>query len=74
MPNQLSGQTGPSPMSYAKHLRYSPYARFRHSKQLAAFLALYATKLSSTAATIYAKLVKYGAARVKAATNISQLP
>jgi len=74
MANQLSGQTTPSPREYNKHQRHAPYARLRHSQQAIAFLAAQAARLSSTAATIYAKLTKYGADRVKAATNISQLP
>jgi hypothetical protein len=74
MANQLSGQTGPSPREYANHMRRAPYARLRHSQQQLAFLAAQATRLSSTSAIIFTKLETYGAARVKAATNLSQLP
>jgi hypothetical protein len=74
MANQLSGQHGPSPREYDKHRRYDKDNRVRHSLQAKAFLAAEATRLSSTAAVIEDKLDKYGADRVKAATNISQLP
>lgn len=74
MANQLSGQTGPSPREYDKHQRHAPFGRERHSQQALAFLTAQAARLSSTPAVIYAKLTKYGADRVKAATNISQLP
>ena len=74
MANQLSGQTGPSPREYDKHRRHDVDGRRRHSQQLTAFLAAQATRLSSTAAVIEDKLDKYGADRVKAATNLSQLP
>jgi hypothetical protein len=55
-------------------MRRAPYARLRHSQQQLAFLAAQATRLSSTSAIIFTKLETYGAARVKAATNLSQLP
>jgi hypothetical protein len=74
MANQLSGQTGNSPREYDKHRRHDIDGRRRHSPQLTAFLAAQATRLSSTAAVIEDKLDKYGADRVKAATNLSQLP
>ena len=75
MANQLSGQTGPSPKSNRNHSRHSVYAReTNHSDQFPAFLARIATKLTSTSAVIFAKVKKYGAAQVNAATNISQLP
>lgn len=69
-----SGQPGPSPREYTRHRRHDTYARDRHSQQENAFLAAQAARLSSTAAVIFAKLTKYGSARVKAATNLSQLP
>lgn len=74
MANQLSGQGGASPREYNKHQRYSKLGRLGHAQQLTAFLASIATKLTSTSAVIFAKVTKYGADRVKAATNISQLP
>jgi hypothetical protein len=67
-----SGQGGATPREYNKHQRHP--ARDRHSQQALAFLAMEATRLSSTSAIIEARLEKYGADRVKAATNISQLP
>ena len=74
-----SGQGGGSPREYNLHQRHAKLARMRHGNnnkqaQLSAFLAAIATKLSSTATIIFAKVTKYGATRVKAATNISQLP
>lgn len=69
-----SGQTGASPREYNSHMRHAKFARLRHDDQRLAFLTAIATKLTSNAATIFAKVAKYGAARVKAATNISQLP
>ena len=77
-----SGQGGASPREYNMHQRHASYAKRRHDGnginknpgQLGAFLIAIAAKLSSTSAVIYAKVTKYGAARVKAATNISQLP
>jgi len=72
MTNQLSGQGGPSPREYNKHQRHP--ARNRHSQQALAFLAMEATRLAGTSAQVEKALEKYGADRVKAATNISQLP
>ncbi len=77
MPNQLSGQTGASPREYNSHQRHSNLARRRHDAgdgQLFAFLTLIATALSTTTAIAFAKVTKYGAATVKAATSLSQLP
>ena len=74
MANQLSGQTGASPQSHSQHKRHDSYSRDRHSQQLNAWLAAQATRLSSTAAVIFAKLEKYPHERIEAATNISQLP
>lgn len=74
MANQLSGQTGPTPRTYRAHDRHGRYARIRNADQLPAFLTRVATKLTSTASVIYAKLQKYGAARVNAAANLSDLP
>lgn len=76
MANQLSGQTGASPREYNNHQRHSSKARRRHDDQLAAFLAAQATRLAggATAAIVFAKLTKYGAARVKAAANLAALP
>lgn len=74
MANQLSGQTGASAREYNKHQRHSNVARLRHSQQLAAFLAYQATRLSSTAAVVFAKVTKYGADRVKAAANLAAIP
>ena len=74
MTNQLSGQTGASPREYDRHRRHDVDGRRRHSQQLAAFLAMEATRLSGTTTQVEHALDKYGADRVKAATNISQLP
>jgi hypothetical protein len=69
-----SGQTGPSPREYNKHQRHAKFSRERHSAQALAFLAAQAARLTTTEAVIFTALTKYGSARVKAATNISQLP
>jgi hypothetical protein len=69
-----SGQTGASSREYNKHQRYSSKAKRRHDDQLAAFLAAQATRLSTTSATVFTKLTKYGADRVKAAANLAALP
>jgi hypothetical protein len=74
MSNQLSGQPGASPREYNAHQRHSKLSRRRHDNQEAAFLAAQATRLSSTAAVIFAKVKKYGAARVKAAANLAAIP
>ena len=75
MANQLSGQTGASPREYNSHQRHSNVSRRAHKgSQLAAFLAAQATRLSSTSAVIFAKVTKYGAARVKAAANLAAIP
>lgn len=74
MANQLSGQTGPSPRCHKNHERHDRFARVRHSQQEIAFLAAQATRLSSTSAVIFAKVVKYGADRVKAAALLTDLP
>jgi len=75
MANQL-GSLKTAPRSYREHERHDSFVRSgdRHSKQFKTFLAAEATRLSSTSATIFAKVEKYGVERVKAATNISQLP
>jgi hypothetical protein len=74
-----SGQTGPSPREYNKHQRHAKFSHSRHSAQALAFLDAEAVRLLGSAsganvAEMFAKLTKYGSARVKAATNISQLP
>lgn len=75
MANQLSGETGATPNTYTKHQRHRKFARIGSgADQFSAFLTATATRLSSTSAVVFAKLTKYGAAAVKAATNISQLP
>lgn len=79
MPNQLSGQTGKTPREYNAHQRHSKLSRLRYSAklnkgQLSAFLVYQATRLSSTAAVVFAKVTKYGAARVKAAANLAAIP
>lgn len=68
-----------APREYNSHQRHAKFARFRYTSrakygQLGAFLAAQATRLSSTAAVVYAKVTKYGAARVKAAANLAALP
>lgn len=70
----VSGQPGASPREYNGHQRYSNLARRRHDDQEAAFLAAQATRLSTTSAVVFAKVAKYGAARVKAAANLAALP
>jgi hypothetical protein len=74
-----SGQTGASPREYSNHQRHSTVGKLRHSAQAKAFLSAEAVRLLGSASVantneIFAKLTKYGATRVKAATNISQLP
>lgn len=69
-----SGQPGASPREYDHHRRHDKDGRRRHDDQKSAFYAAQATRLSTTAAVIETKLDKYGAARIKAATNLSQLP
>jgi hypothetical protein len=63
-----------TPREYTRHRRHDKDGRRRHDDQQAAFLAAQATRLSTTAETIENALDKYGADRVKKATNISQLP
>lgn len=73
----VSGQPGPSPRENNSYQRHSLFAKRRHdvvSGQFGAFLSSIATKLTSTSAIIFAKVTKYGVDRVKAASNISQLP
>jgi hypothetical protein len=73
MANQLGSLTV-TPRSYVQHLRHGAKARVRHAHQFTAFLAAQATRLSSTAATVFAKLKKYPAQEVKAAASLSDLP
>ena len=68
-----SGQPGASPREYNKHMRHAPHAR-HYGPQALAFFTMEATRLSGTVAQVKAALIKYGAPRIKAATNISQLP
>lgn len=69
-----------SPREYVKHRRHTlTGARRRHDDQATAFLSQQTIRLLTTdntanRATMFGKITKYGAARVKAATNISQLP
>jgi hypothetical protein len=79
MSNQLSGQTAASPREYNKHQRHASLARRRYSakakrSQLGEFLAYQATRLTLTAAQVFAKVTKYGAARVKAAASSASIP
>lgn len=76
MANQLSGQGGDSPLCHRNHMRHDRFARVRHSENFEAFLAAQATRLGggSTSATIFAKVAKYGANRVKGAVNLAALP
>lgn len=73
-----SGQAAATPREYSAHQRYSKLARLRHDnkaqRQLGAFLAAQATRLTSTAAVVFAKVTKYGAAKVKAAANLAAIP
>ena len=74
-----SGMTAATPREYNGHQRYSKLARLRYGakakrSQLGEFLAAQATRLATTAAVVFAKVTKYGAARVKAATNLAALP
>jgi hypothetical protein len=69
-----SGQPGPSPREYNAHQRHSRSARRRHDDQSTAFIAQQVTRLSSSTAVIFAKIAKYGAARVKAAANLAAIP
>lgn len=74
-----SGVTGAVPREYNGHQRHSKIARLRYSTnskrgQLGAFLGAQATRLSSTAAVVFAKVTKYGAAKVKAAANLAAIP
>jgi len=73
-----SGQTAPTPREYNRHQRHAKFARFRHTSgavtgQLGAFCAAQATRLSSTSALVFAKLVKNTAARIKAAATFGSL-
>ena len=72
MANQL-GDPRVTPREYNQHQRHSRFARLRYSKQAKAFEAAEATRLSSTNANIFAKLVKNTAARVKAALTYGSL-
>jgi hypothetical protein len=69
-----SSQTGASPREYNSHQRHSSAAKRRHDDQLAAFLSAQATRLTLTTAQVFAKVTKYGAARVKAAANSAAIP
>jgi hypothetical protein len=73
MANQL-GSLSVAPREYSKHQRHGNLARRRHDDQINSFLGVQATRLSSTAAVVYAKVTKYGAAHVKAAANLAALP
>lgn len=65
--------THASPRSYKKHQRYANFSRLNHSKQELQFLTVEATRLSTTAAHIFAALDSYTADQVRAATNKSQI-
>lgn len=64
-----------SPRTYSRHQRHRLYARVRlGADQFSAFLAAQATRLSSDQPTIFGKLLKYTADRIRQATNLSQIP
>lgn len=70
-----SGQGGPTPRAYSRHQRHRKLARIGNgADQFSAFLAERVATLSSTTAIIFGKLTTYTAAKVKSATNISNLP
>lgn len=76
MANQL-GSTTVAPREYAKHQRHAKLARRRHDNkngQFGAFLSAQATRLTLTVAQVFAKVTKYGAARVKSAANSGLIP
>jgi hypothetical protein len=63
-----------TPLTHSKHQFYRRFARVRHGKQFENFLSVQAARLSTTEATIFAKLAKYSGDQIIAATNLSQLP
>lgn len=77
MANQLGSATV-APREYNSHQRHSKIARRRHdgaaTSQLGKFLAVQALRLTLTTAQIFAKVTKYGAARVKAAVSSASIP
>lgn len=74
MANQL-GSLIIAPRSYSRHQRKRKIARVGlGANQFSAFLAVQATRLSSTSAVIFGKLQTYTAARIVQATNVSQIP
>ena len=78
MANQL-GSLVVAPREYNAHQRHAKLARQRYSGkvkagQLGAFLQYQATRLTLTTAQVFAKVTKYGAARVKGAATSSLIP
>lgn len=75
MSNQLNGFSV-APRAYDRHQRHRKFATLarKGANQFNAFLAAQATRLSSTSSVIFTKLQKYSAAKIKSATNVSQLP
>jgi hypothetical protein len=73
MAHQL-GSVKTAPRSYVAHLRHGGLGRVRHAQQFTKFLSTQATRLSSTSVTVFGKVKKYTAARVKAAVNLAAIP
>ncbi len=64
---------GASPRSNAKYKRYAKAARKRNAQQLTAFLGVQATRLSTTAALLFALFAgkKRSAEQIQRATSYS---
>lgn len=81
MPNQLSGQSGPSPRCHSKHQRHAKFARETKENftrpnapdQFSTFLTTQATRLSTTTIAIFNFLKKNTADRIRNAANTGQL-
>lgn len=73
MANQL-GALGTAPREYDAHERHTNAAKRRKSGQRAEWLAVQATRLSSTSAVIAAKLLKYNEDQIEAASSLSAIP
>lgn len=60
-------------LEHSKHQRYRRLARVRHSKQFELFLTTEATRLSTTAAAIFALLDTNTAAMIRSVSSTGQL-
>lgn len=62
-----------APRTYRRHMRHAKLAR-KTGDQFNKFLSTQATRLTTTAAVVFARIKKYSANRVAKAVNLAAIP